>query len=204
MKAAIFDVDGTILDTMPMWATLAQDYLKTKGVIASNEINIRMLSFTVPQAAGYMKEEYGLELSAETIEYEIQKMAEDFYRFSAPLKDGILDAIEFLSSKNIPMIVASSGIKELIEAAFARLGIEKYFNSIFTGDKNSPELFNQCLSFLNATAEEVLVFEDGIHAIKTAKEIGMKTVLIKDIQLNYEDIKKLSDYTLEDEKWKQF
>ncbi|MBS7241454.1 MAG: HAD family phosphatase [Treponema sp.] len=204
MKGAIFDVDGTILDTMPMWATLAQDYLKTKGVNASNEINIRMLSFTVPQAAVYMKEQYGLEITPEQIECEIQKMAEDFYRFTAPLKEGILDAIQFLHEGKTPMIVASSGIKELIEAAFARLGIEKYFSAIFTGDKNNPELFNQCLSFLNTPAEEVLVFEDGIHAIKTAKGIGMKTVLIKDIQLNYGEIKELSDYTLEDEKWKQF
>ncbi len=204
MKAVIFDVDGTILDTMPLWETLAQKYLATKGIIVSDEINKRMLSFTVPQAALCMREEYGLDMEAEEIEKQILKLTEDFYIKDAPLKNGILSCIEYLYEKNIPMIVASSGIKDLIEAAFLRLGISGYFEKIFTGDKNSPELFEKCLSFLGATADEVLLFEDGMHAIQTAKKMGIKTVLVKDIQKNYEEIKNLSDYTLEDMKWKQF
>lgn len=204
MKAAIFDVDGTILNTMPMWATIAQDYLKTKGINASEEINKKMISFTVPKASVFMKEQYKLSISKQKIEKEIQEMAEDFYKTKAQLKPKIFDAIEYLYKKNIPIIVASSGIQELIEYAFCRLNISRYFKKIFIGDKTNPELFCQCLEYLKTNPQEVFLFEDGEHAIKTANKIGIKTILVKDIQSNYNDIKRISDYTLEEEKWKLF
>ncbi|MDD7458394.1 MAG: HAD family phosphatase [Treponema sp.] len=204
LKAAIFDVDGTVLDSMPMWATLGQNYLKSKGLNPSEDIDEKMLSFTVPQAAQYMKEQYKLALPAETIEAEVQQLTEDFYKNKVQIKDGIKDTLDFLQAKNIPMIVASSSVKELIEGAFKRLDLMKYFKSIFIGSKSTPELFEQCLSYLKARPEEVLLFEDGMHSIVTAKKTGIKTVLIKDIQTNYEEIKKLSAFIFEDNEWKQF
>lgn len=198
MEAAIFDVDGTILDTMPMWEGAADAYLATLGIVSDEDLNKKFLSATVETVASYMKKKFNLKQTEEEIQKGVQKVAEDFYANEAQIKDGMLDYIKSLHKKNIPMVVASSGIRVLIDSAFTRLDLHKYFKKILTGDKNSPELFEKCLETLGTKPEETFVFEDGIHAIETAKKIGLKTVVVKDIQHNYEEIKKSADYTLEE------
>lgn len=198
IKAAIFDVDGTILDTMEMWRDAADIYLATLGIKSEEDLNKKFLSATVESVAAYMKKAFNIPLEEIEIQKGIQKVAEDFYRTEAQLKPGILELIQKLNEKNIPMVVASSGIRPLINSAFDRLGITGFFKEIFTGDKNSPELFTQCLKFLGTEARDTFVFEDGIHAIATAEKIGLKTVAVKDIQENYDEIVSLSDYTFDD------
>lgn len=198
MKAAIFDVDGTILDTMPMWAHLSKTYLSTLGIHTEEDIDRKFLSATIDVVASYMKEKYNLPLTEPDIKKGVIECAKNFYLKEAPVKEGMLEYIQKLHGQNIPMVIASSGEQELIKAAFDRLDLMKYFSGIFTGDKNTPDLFNTCLEQLGTKPEETFVFEDGIHAIETARKMGLKTVAIRDIQENFSEIEKISDYNWED------
>ncbi len=197
MKAAIFDVDGTILDTMDMWAHLAKNYLATLGIYTSEDIDRKFLSATIDVVASYMKEKYSLDLSEAEIKQGVIDCAADFYFTKAQIKEGMLEFIMKLKEKSIPMVIASSGEEKLIKAAFERLDLMKYFSGIYTGDKNTPDLFNLCLKKLGTNPQETFVFEDGIHAIETAKKMGLKTVAVKDIQENFSEIKKIADYNWE-------
>ncbi len=198
MKGAVFDVDGTILDTMGMWAGVADKYLLSFGIVPGEDLNGKFLSATIEESALMMKKKYGLVQSAEEIQEGIQKIVEDFYKNEAVLKPGILEVLQKIHSKGIPMIVASSGIRELIEVSFDRLGISEYFKCILTGDKKDVKIFEECISILKTDPLETFVFEDGLHAINTARKLGLKTVLVRDIQENYEDIRRVSDYALEE------
>ncbi len=198
IAAVIFDVDGTILDTMPMWMHVSERYLATLGIVSDEDLDKRFLAETIEVVASYMKQKFGLPLTEEEIQQGIQKVVSDFYFEQAQMKPGLMELIVSLHEKKIPMIVASSGIKELIEAAFTRLDILKYFGGVFTGNKNDTGLFSRCLDFLGTRPEETFVFEDGIHAIKTARKMGLKTVAVKDIQDNYAEIAAFADYELED------
>ena len=197
MKAAIFDVDGTILDTMNMWAHLAKNYLATLGIHTQEDIDRKFLSATIDVVASYMKEKYSLGLSEAEIKQGVIDCAADFYFTKAQVKEGMMDYIMKLKEKNIPMVIASSGEQKLIKGAFERLDLMKYFSGIYTGDKNTPGLFNQCLEKLGTKPHETFVFEDGIHAIETAKKMGLKTVVVRDIQENFSEIEKIADYSWE-------
>lgn len=198
IKACIFDVDGTILDTMPMWAHLSKTYLSTLGIHTEEDIDRKFLSATIDVVASYMKEKYSLPLTESEIKKGVIECAKNFYLKEAPIKDGMLEYIQKLYDQNIPMVIASSGEQELIKAAFGRLDLMKYFSGIFTGDKNTPDLFNECLKHLGTKPEETFVYEDGIHAIETARKMGLKTVAIRDIQENFNEILNLADYNWEE------
>lgn len=198
IAAVIFDVDGTILDSMPMWMHVSERYLATLGIVSDEDLDKRFLAETIEVVAAYMKQKFSLPLTEEEIQQGIQKVVSDFYFYQAQMKPGLKELIISLHEKKIPMVVASSGIKELIEAAFTRLDILQYFGAVLTGNKNDTGVFEQCLDVLGTKPEETFVFEDGIHAIKTAKKMGLKTVAVKDVQDNYAEIALLADYELED------
>lgn len=185
IKGAIFDVDGTILDSMGIWDEAGIRYLKSKGIEAPSDLGDTLFAMTITEAADYLKEKFALKETADAIEQGVLDTVKDYYYEEAPLKSKVVEILEILKRENIPMAVASSSEKGHIEAAFQRLEILKYFQAIYTcqevGEgKSSPLIFEKACEELGTDPEETYVFEDALHAIKTAKKAGFRTVGIYD------------------------
>lgn len=185
IKGAIFDVDGTILDSMGIWDEAGIRYLKSKGIESPSDLGDTLFAMTITEAADYLKEKFALKETTDVIEQGILDTVEDYYYEEAPLKSKVVEILEILKRENIPMVVASSSEKAHIEAAFQRLGILKYFQAIYTcqevGEgKSSPLIFEKACEELGTDPKETYVFEDALHAIKTAKKAGFRTVGIYD------------------------
>ena len=132
MKAAIFDVDGTLLDSMSVWEDIGERYLASQNITAEKNLRAALHTMSLEQGAAWMKEKYQLDKSISQIIEEVLKIVSDFYRFEAPLKPGVKKTLEWFKERNIQMTVATSGNRELTEAALARNGILDYFEQIYT------------------------------------------------------------------------
>lgn len=204
IKAAIFDVDGTLLDTMPVWTTSGVRYLKSLGIEADPGLPETLFKMTVDMAAMYMKETYHLTQSPKEICRGVLDLIEGFYFEEAPFKPGARELLEELKEAGIPMAIATSTHKHCILAAFDRLGYTEYFDAILTcpemgTHKSEPDIFFEAARLMNVEPNETWVFEDGLYAVKTAKKAGFKTVGIYDevSKADQEELKALSDIYVE-------
>lgn len=185
IKAAIFDVDGTLLDTMPVWSGSGVRYLASLGIEAEPGLTEKLFKMTVDMAAVYMKENYGLSQSIEEICRSVLETVEGFYREEAPFKPGARELLEELKAEGIPMAIATSTNQHCILSAFDRLDYTEYFDAILTcpemgTHKSKPDIFLEAARLMNVDPSETWVFEDGLYAVKTAKKAGFKTVGIYD------------------------
>lgn len=204
IKGAIFDVDGTLLDTMPMWDNVGGLYLEKKGLTAQPDLSEVLFKMTVTQGAVYMKEAYGLEETVQEIIEGTTELARGFYEEEAPLKAGVRETLEALKESGVMMAVATASDTSYIQKAFKRLGIDKYFKCIISCEevgvgKESPLVFYKTIEILDTPIEETYVFEDALHAIETAKKVGFKTVGIYDnsSKKQWEKIKETADISVE-------
>lgn len=176
-QACIFDVDGTLLDSMPVWDDIGERYLTSLGIPVREGLKDTLNTMSLEQGAAYLKEEYQIDKSVSQIIEGVLKIVSDFYRFEAPLKPGVRETLEWLSARQIRMVIATSGDSELAEAALKRNGIQKYFEHIYTctevgAGKDEPTIYLKAAEFLQTKPEDVLVFEDALHAAETAKKAG--------------------------------
>ena len=184
-QACIFDVDGTLLDSMSVWDDIGERYLTSLGIPAREGLKDTLNTMSLEQGAAYLKEEYQLDESVSQIIKGVLKIVSDFYRFEAPLKSGVKETLEWLSTGQIRMVIATSGDSELVEAALKRNGIQKYFEHIYTctdvgAGKDEPTIYLKAAEFLKTKPENVLVFEDALHAAETAKKAGFIVVGVYD------------------------
>jgi HAD superfamily hydrolase (TIGR01509 family) len=205
IKGAIFDVDGTLLDSMKIWNSMGERYLAQLGIQAKSGLGKILFTMTIDESAVYLKETYNLSATHAEIVKALKALVQNFYETEAPLKVGVKAALAYLSAKEIPMAVATASEREMIEAAFKRLGIEKYFKKIFTcsevgAAKNQPLIFQKAGAWLGVLPQETLVFEDGLYAIQTAKRAGFLTIGLYDevSQSDWPTIKNEADAVLED------
>lgn len=208
-KAAIFDVDGTLLDSMAIWEEVGARYLKRLGIQTEENLGRTLYAMTVPEAAGYLKETYALPLGKEQVAEGLRDTLRQYYYEEAPLKKGVKEVLEFLNRQGIPMVIASSSEKDHIEAAFRRLSIDSYFRKIYTctevGEgKGSPRIFQMAAHALGVEPADIWVFEDALYALETAKKAGFFTVGIYDRFSDgaKEEIQQKADLYVED--WAQF
>jgi len=184
-KGLIFDADGTILDSMKIWAELGKIYLASIGIESKPGLDKRLFSMSLCEGCAYLKEEYNITFSVEKIRNDITKIIEDFYKKRVLPKNGAVEFIKEMKRKNIPMAVATSGDKALIHSAFSRLGIADCFKEILScaelnTSKKEPDIYIKAAELLGTAAKETVVFEDVLYAVETAKTAGFITVAVED------------------------
>lgn len=185
VSGAIFDVDGTILDSMEMWRTTGSRFLRKCGVTPPPDIDRLMFQITLEEGASLFGEKFGIEGTPEEIKARVLQMVRDDYRYRLSCKPGVVDVIRELYSAGIPLCVATATDRELILPAFERLGLLPFFREIFTcGElgvsKRSPDIYLQAAERLGTPPEKTLVFEDVLHAVRSAASVGFPVVAIYD------------------------
>ena len=200
IKGAIFDLDGTLLDSMFIWDTIGEDYLRSLGKEPHEDLRQTFMSFTLEEAAEYYREHYGVTLSVKEIVDGVNTMVEDIYRTKVTLKSGVADYLAYLKENKVKMCVATVTDRYLVEETLERLGIRHFFSEIFTcGEvgfgKDKPVIYQKALELLATKKEETYVFEDLPFALKTAKEDGFKTIGVYDRhEAAQTELKELADY----------
>ena len=203
LKGAIFDLDGTILDSMFIWDTIGEDYLRSLGKGPKENLKETFKTFTLEQAAHYYIENYEVTLSVDEIIDGVNKMVERYYAETVKLKPGIEVFLEKLKAKGVKMCIATVTDKPLVEISLDRLGVRDYFSEVFTcasvgHSKEEPHIYREAQNHLGTSKKETAVFEDVVHALRTAKSDGFVTVGVFDVhEENQEELKMISDYYIE-------
>lgn len=202
IKAAIFDVDGTLVDSLFLWDVLwkafGKKYLNDESFSPSVEDDKKVRTLPLKDAMELIFKNYSIgESGAELLDFTNQMMIE-FYSNSVKLKSGVLDFLEYLKNNGVKMCIASATAPDLLSIAVKHCGIEKYFLKVFScgaigKGKDQPDVFLMAADYLGTAPEETWVFEDSLVAIQTASKIGFNTVGIFD-KNNYgqDKIKELS------------
>lgn len=181
--SVIFDVDGTILDSMGIWEHLGERYLRGHGIYPKAGLNEILKSMSMEQAAEYLKKTYGLLQTEEEIIKEVVDDLELFYLEEVTEKPGIRELITILAKNSIPMGIATSSPGKLVYAALERLGLLSFFSVILTCEevgkgKEYPDIYEETLKALGGEGkrEACIVFEDSPLAAMTAKKAGFFVV----------------------------
>ena len=204
IKGAIFDLDGTLIDSMFIWDTLGEDYLKSMGIVPKENLAEIFKTFTLEQAAEYYRNHYGIRLSIQEIVAGINNMVAERYRTKVVLKTGIRDFLKRLQSAGVKMCVATITERPIVEDVLKNLSVREYFSEIFICpevgcSKETPEIYRQALKHLGTKKAETVVFEDVLHALKTAKDDGFKVAAVYDEHEPMQgEVKEISDYYITD------
>lgn len=185
LKGAIFDADGTLLDSMPIWHELGERYLKGRGIRAGAGLSEILYPMSLEEGSRYLKGAYGLSDSIEGITADMLELIRSFYLNEVTLKPGVAELLCALKARNIPMIVATSNDKALLHAAFSRLHIDDCFEDILTcselnTNKREPMIYLEAAQRIGTLPKETAVFEDVLHGIEAAKMAGFITVAVED------------------------
>jgi len=199
LTGAIFDLDGTLLDSMFIWDTIGEDYLRTLGKEPHEDLKETFMTLTLEEAAEYYREHYKVTLSVTEIVDSINAMVEGIYRTKVTLKPGVAEYLRLLKESGVKMCVATVTDRYLVEDTLERLGILHYFCGIFTCaevgyGKDKPIIYQKALEHLGTAKEETFVFEDSLFALETAKADGFPTVGVYDMhESRQEEMKRLAD-----------
>lgn len=203
IEGAIFDLDGTLLDSMGIWDRAGEDFLLSLGITPRENLAETLKEMSLSQAAEYLQDKYDVSKSVEEIIRDVCHLVEDFYIEKVPLKEGVKEVLEYLGTNHVKMCVATASDRRLVEQALKRCGVLTYFSEIFTCNelgcgKDSPDIYEIARAHLGTSKENTFVFEDAIHAIKTAKAAGFPVVGIYDAsEKDQETVRFLSDLYLE-------
>lgn len=193
-KYAIFDMDGTLVDSMPFWKHLASEYLQSKGILAvPADILEQIKPMTMSQSAALFKQEFGL---TGDIESEMNAMMEDHYRSDIPLKPGVFEYLQ--AHRDVRMCVASATAEHLMRSCLDRLGVLHCFEFLLSCEsvgagKDSPAVYLEAARRLGAEPAGIAVYEDALYAIRTAKNAGFYVVGVQDPSADAEAVRAAAD-----------
>lgn len=196
IEFAIFDMDGTILDSMWAWDTAADRLLAALNITPRPEMREDIRPMTVPQVADYLIKEYCLPQSHDDLMQLFDDTMVSFYKYEADYKEGALELLNTLKERGIGMCLATATDRHMVDIVLKRLGIYDMFDFIITctevgASKASPLVFEECLKRSGSERSKTWVFEDSAFAVTTAKNAGFPVLAVYDKSSEmFEDDKK--------------
>ncbi len=205
ISGAIFDMDGTLLDSMFVWMDIGKRYLISCGITPRESLLHDIKNMTMWQVTDHFINEYGLRKTHEEIYEGIDALIKPMYREEVFPKNGVFLLLDRLRAQGVKMCVASATDRPLVEMVLEKNELLEYFSEIFTcnsvgAGKDNPLIYEKALEHLGTPKEETLVFEDALYTIKTAKSAGFTVVGVSDASADRhsEEIKALADYYITD------
>lgn len=204
ITGVIFDLDGTLLDSMFIWDNVGEQYLRSIGISPKDDINEILKNMSMAQGAQHIQKVYGVEKTSEEIIAGANAIVEHFYTDEVQLKDGVREFLQYLAENDVKMCIATATDQYLVEATLARLGVEKYFMKIFTCSevghgKDEPHIYEAACRQLGTLKENTLIFEDAVYAIETAKAAGFAVAGVCDAsEKNQKKVQAMSDFYITD------
>lgn len=185
-RAAIFDMDGTLLDSHWVWERVDQEFQTMAGIIVREDYNEVIEHMTPTQAAEYTISEYGLSHTPEALKDLWIEIAADLYANEVQLKSGAEDLLASLVEHGVKLALATCCIPHLCELALKKHQVYDYFSSVKFSDrmgvnKQAADLYLSCADDLKVPAKECAVFEDIYSPLKAVKQTGMGYFAVEDV-----------------------
>lgn len=204
IKAVIFDLDGTLVDSMGLWRDIDIEFLGARGIAYKDDLQEKIEGMSFTETAVFCKSYYKLKESVEELKEIWNRMAEDKYRHEVQLKPGVLEFLIELKKRGIKMGIATSNSKELIAAVNEAYHFDRYISCIVTScsvnkGKPAPDVYLEAARLLGVSPKECLVFEDIVKGIEAGKNAGMRVCAVEDSFSagQRERKKEISDYYIE-------
>ncbi len=184
-KAVIFDLDGTLVDSMWMWHAIDVEYLARFGYECPDDLSEKLEGMSFTETANYFKQRFQLQDSIEVIKQAWVEMSIEKYRNEVPLKKGARRFLDYLKGSGIKAGIATSNGREMVDTVLESLELKPYFQSVVTAcevaaGKPEPDIYLKVAGNLNVLPEECVVFEDIPAGIMAGKSAGMLVCAVED------------------------
>ncbi len=203
-KAVLFDLDGTLVDSMWMWKDIDMEYLGKYGITLPPELQEYIEGMSFSEVSAYFKETFKIKESLEEIKSEWVSMAKYKYTHEVPLKPGALRFLKHLKEQGIPMGIATSNSRDLLDAVLKSLEIAPYFDCCMTSceagaGKPAPDIYLKVAELLKTEPKDCLIFEDTPAGILAGNRAGIPVCAMADENSagRKEQILQMADYYAE-------
>lgn len=206
VKGVIFDLDGSLVDSMWIWVEMDHEYIKDYHLTVPEHFYEEMEGMSFTETAQYFVETFPeLNRTAEEMKEEWVRRAARKYCTEVKLKKGAFEFLQLLKQKGIPAGIATSNGREIVEGFLEANGLTEYFQTVWTScdvnaGKPAPDVYLKAAESLGVAPEHCLVFEDVPKGIQAGKNAGMHVCAVEDAFSAYQDEKKreLADYYIHD------
>lgn len=202
LNCAIFDMDGTVLDSMQAWVDAIGHILTRRGITPPADLREITRPMNGSLLVDYLQREFLPGITGREITDEVGAYMEDFYSNRVQAKAGVKNFLSLLKMEGVQCYLATATHRELVRRAIAHAGLEPYFKGIITSGEvgknkiDSPDIYEWAMKRMGGNKADTVVFEDALFAIRTAKKAGFRVagVYDPDSEADQEEIRALSDY----------
>jgi len=192
IKGYIFDMDGTLIDSMPMWFNINREFLNSMNIELTEELARALGPLTVEETVVYLLNRFGFSMTKEELTHMFFDIVRKKYITDAPVKPGVFDFLKYSKEHHMRMCIATATEAELALDVVERLGLMEYVEFLISckdvgASKNHPTVYLAAAKKLELLPQEIDVFEDVYYCAETAKNAGFNVVGVHDSMVSSEE-----------------